>query len=360
VKVDTPITGMALREVPATARRAEALGYDAVNAGETTHDAFMLLTLAAEHTERVAITSGIVVAFARSPMVTAYESWSVQGFSGGRFVLGLGSQVKGHIERRFGMPWTAPGPRLREYILALREIWRAFQEERAPNFRGDHYSFSLMNPEFRPKPIAHPDIPVYISAINPYMCRLAGEVCQGLRLHAFNTREYLTSAILPNVEAGLAKSGRRREDFVLVGTPWLATGRTDAEVERARARIRRSIAFFGATRTYHAVFAAHEGWAELGQRLHQLSLSAKWDEMAGLIPEEMVDAFTIAGRYDQLAARMRERYGGILDVMRFELPRDPELDGIAADLIRALHAPAGVGSRHDTPTGAAPGTSWTT
>src|SRR5207302_2980766 len=163
------------------------------------------LTLVAEHTQRLGLSTGVLIAFARSPMVVAYESWALQEFSGGRFALGLGSQVKGHIERRFGMPWMAPGPRLREYILALREIWRAFQEERAPNFRGDHYSFSLMNPEFRPKPIAQPEIPVYISAINPYMCRLAGEVCQGLRLHAFNTRPYLTDVILPNIEAGLAK-----------------------------------------------------------------------------------------------------------------------------------------------------------
>jgi probable F420-dependent oxidoreductase len=198
------------REVPAIARRAEALGYDAISSGETTTDPFIRLTLVAEHTKRVALTTGILVAFPRSPMVTAYQAWALQEMSEGRFQLGLGSQVKGHIERRFSATWSAPGPRLREYILALRAIWKCFQDEGPLDFQGEHYRFSLMNPEFRPKPIAHPQIPVMISGLNPYMCRLAGEICDGIRLHTFNTRKYLSEVMLPNIETGLRRGGGGR------------------------------------------------------------------------------------------------------------------------------------------------------
>jgi probable F420-dependent oxidoreductase len=335
MKVDTRIVAERLADVPASARRAEALGYDVAWADERTMNPLTMLALAAEHTREVALLTNILVAFPRSPMVVAYEAWSLQDYSGGRLQLGLGSQVRGHIVRRFSVPWSPPVPRMREYIRALREIWRAFQEERPPRFEGAHYQFSLMNPEFRPKPIAHPQIPILVAGLNPNMCRLAGELCDGLRPHSFCTRKYLTEVILPNIDAGLQRSGRRRSDIAINAAAFMALGRTDAEVEQAIPRVRRQIAFFGATRSYHPVLRVH-GWEQIGQQLYALSRDAAWDEMTKLVSDEMLETFAVIARYDQFAARLRERFAGLVDLLRFEMPEEDVSDDLIADVVRQL------------------------
>src|SRR5512145_1545349 len=213
-----------LGDVPALARDAEALGFDGLWASETRHDPFLPLGVAATHTRRVSLGTAIAVAFPRSPTVVAHTAWDLQAASGGRLILGLGTQVKGHIERRFSVKWTAPGPRLREYILALRAIWDAWQARGPVNFRGEHYTITLTTPFFAPAPIEHPRIPIYIAAVNAYNLRLAGELCDGVHLHPFHSVKYLREFALPHIEAGLAKTGRPRAALSVASSVFMITG----------------------------------------------------------------------------------------------------------------------------------------
>jgi probable F420-dependent oxidoreductase len=322
VKVETNLRETPLANISAEAKQAEALGFDGLNASENQHNPFFPLVLAAEHTQSLSLGTSVAIAFPRSPMITAYAAWDLQSFSRGRFLLGLGTQVKGHNERRFAIAWSPPGPRLRDYIGALRAIWACWQNGVKLDFESKHYRINLMTPNFNPGPIEHPRIPVHIAAINPYLSRLAGELCDGLRLHGFSTPLYIRSVIMTNVEEGLRASGRDRSAVTITGGGFLATGWTDEEVEQGREVARRRIAFYGSTRTYHPVLAVH-GWTELGEDLHQLSLRGQWDEMARRIPDEVVDAFTTSGTYDQIAARLRERFAGLVDALVFTAhPRD--------------------------------------
>ena len=209
--------------------------------------------LAGEHTSRLTLCTSVLIAFPRSPMVVAYEAWDVQEFTKGRLLLGLGTQIKAHIERRFSVAWDSPGPRLREYIAALRHIWDCWQNGTKLDFAGDFYQFSLTNPLFTPEPIEHPRIPVYISALNPYNLRLSGEICDGLRMHSFNTPRYAREVILPHVEAGLSKAGRTFDDFDLVGQGFYIAGANEEEIEEQRPAMRRRISFYGSTPAYRGV-----------------------------------------------------------------------------------------------------------
>ncbi len=319
MKLDVNISIDSLRDVPALARDAEALGFDGVWASETKHDPFLPLALAAEHTSRVSLGTAIAVAFPRSPTVVAHTAWDLQAASGGRLVLGLGTQVKGHNERRFSVPWTAPGPRLRDYIRALRAIWECWQTGQPIDFRSEHYSITLMTPFFAPVPIAHPDIPIYIAAVNAYNLRLAGELCEGVHLHPFHSAKYLREFALPHIEAGLTKSGRRRRDITLTTSVFMVTGRTPAEVAHAREQVRAQIAFYASTRTYEPVLAAH-GWQDLMPRLHRKSVEGDWAGMAALVTEEMLATFAVEAPLDGLAAALTARYAGILDRLAPYLP----------------------------------------
>lgn len=323
--VEYHVEGRDLRAVPQTVRWAEEVGYDAVTTSETSHDPFLPLVLAAEHSERLRLGTSVAIAFPRSPMVVAYTAWDLQKFSRGRLILGLGTQVKGHIERRFGVDWTAPGPRLREYIGALRAIWDCWQNGTPLNFRGRHYTLTLMTPFFNPGPIDHPAIPVYIAAVNPFMARLAGEVCDGIRLHSFLSPKYLREVILPAVRTGLARAGRRPETFALAGAGFVITGRTEADLAPQREAVRRRLAFYASTRTYRPVMEAH-GWGETVDRLHRLSLQGKWDEMAKLITDEMLETYATIGTYDEIADRLRERYGGLVTSVAVNLPLETPAD----------------------------------
>src|SRR5439155_8117103 len=281
-----------------------ALGFDGLWTAETKHDPFLPLALAAEHTHRVSLGTAIAVAFPRSPTVVAHTAWDLQAASGGRIVVGLGTQVKGHNERRFSVPWSAPGPRLRDYILALRALWECWQTAGRINFRSEHYAVTLMTPFFAPRPIEHPRIPIYIAAVNAYNLRLAGELCDGVHLHPFHSVKYLREFALPHIEAGLAASGRTRADVALATSVFMVTGRTDDERAQARAQARGQIAFYASTRTYEPVLAAH-GWEDLTPRLHRKSVEGDWAGMAALVTDEMLETFAVEAPLAELAAGLR-------------------------------------------------------
>jgi probable F420-dependent oxidoreductase len=336
MKIDINIAIDDLRDVPALARDAEALGFDGIWASETRHDPFLPLALAAEHTSRVRLGTAIAVAFPRSPTVVAHTAWDLQAASGGRLILGLGTQVKGHNERRYSVAWTAPGPRLRDYILALRAIWECWQTGNPIDFRSAHYTITLMTPFFAPGPIAHPEIPIYIAAVNPYNLRLAGELGQGVHLHPFHSARYLCDFALPHIEAGLARSGRRRSDITLTTSVFMVTGRTAAEMGQVREQVRAQIAFYASTRTYEPVLAAH-GWQDLMPRLHRKSVEGDWAGMAGLISDEMLATFAVEAPLDGLAAALGARYHGLLDRIAPYLPLETRTDrGAVEAFARAL------------------------
>ncbi len=315
--------GGSLSEAAAAAQAAEALGFDGAWTSETQHDAFLPLALAAGATRRLTLGTSIAVAFPRSPVTIAHLAWDLQDLSGGRFILGLGTQVKGHIERRYGLTWSSPGPRLREYIGALRAIWGCWQQGTPLNYRGEFYSHTLMTPFFSPAPIAHPKIPVHIAGVQEYMCRLAGEAADGLHVHPFHSTTYLREVVLPNVERGLRGSGRSREDLALVGSVLVATGTTSAELEAAREEVRRQIAFYASTPNYRIILECH-GWDEVARDLTRRSVRGDWDGMAARVSDEMLEAFAVIGSPPEIPDRLHQRYEGVLDRLAIYQPFHPE------------------------------------
>jgi probable F420-dependent oxidoreductase len=314
-----------LKSAAAYARKVEALGFDGLWSSETQHDPFLPLAVAATATTRLRLGTAIAVAFPRSPMITAHIAWDLQAASDGRFILGLGSQVKGHNERRFSVKFDAPAPRMREVVLALRAIWDCWQNGTRLNFKGQFYRFDLMTPFFNPGPIAHPRIPVYLAGVNPAMCRVAGEVADGLHVHPFNSPKYLREVVHPAVEEGLRRSGRTRADFTYVTSTFVIIGDSEAEQARARQAVRQQIAFYASTRTYEPVLAAH-GWQDLVPHLHRKSVEGDWKGMADLITDEMVETYAVSGTWETIATRIKERYAGLLDRTAFYEPHQPGLD----------------------------------
>jgi probable F420-dependent oxidoreductase len=336
MKVETSIETRSLRDAPAVARKAEEMGYDGIVTSQTGHDPFLPLALAAEHTQRVTLGTAVAIAFPLSPTSLAHIAWDLQALSGGRLLLGLGSQVKGHIVRRFSIPYAPPGPRMREYILALRAVWDCWQNGTKLNFQGDYYNLSLMTPYFNPGPIENPHVPIYVSAVNPYMLRLAGELCDGVRLHAFNTAKYTRESILPNLEAGARKAGRRLSDIDVSGGSFLVTGETEEEVERAKPAVRTQVAFYGSTRSYRGVLEAH-GWGDVSLQLHEMSTQGRWAEMGDLITEEMLEEFAIVSPYDGLIEKIKARWSGIVTRTGLAIPiRKPEDEERLRHMIREL------------------------
>lgn len=298
-----------LQDVPRFAQLAEESGCDAAVSNENRHDAFLPLVLAAEHTERLRLGTSVAIAFPRSPMVVAQEAWDLQRFSNGRLQLGLGTQVKGHNERRFSVPWSPPLPRLREYVLALRAIWDTFQNGTRLDFRGDHYTFTLMTPFFNPGPLEHPHIPVYLAGVNPGPCRLAGEVADGLLLHPMSSPRYVREVVWPAIGEGAGRAGRSLEGFHVTGGGFVVVGRTEEERRERAAVVKRRIAFYASTRSYQPTMAIH-GWGEVTPELHRMSLQGQWDAMADLITDEMLETFAVIGDYPEIGRRLRERWDG--------------------------------------------------
>lgn len=325
MKLDVGMLTHDLRSIPDYARRVEALGFDCLWASETQHDPFLPLAVAATATTRLKLGTAIAVAFPRSPMLTAHTAWDLQNASDGRFILGLGSQVKGHNERRFSVKFESPAPKMREIVLALRAIWDCWQNGTRLNFRGQFYRFDLMTPFFNPGPIAHPKIPVYVAGVNAAMCRVAGEVGEGLSVHPFNSPKYLREYVQPAVEEGFRKSRRTRADFTYSTQSFVIIGDTEDELRPQREAVRQQIAFYASTRTYEPVLAAH-GWQDLVPHLHRKSVEGDWAGMARLITDEMVDTYAVTASWDTIASRLEDRYAGLLDRTAFYQPHQPGLD----------------------------------
>ena len=325
-----------LTETAEEARWAESMGYDGVFTNEREHDSFFPLLLAATSTSNVSLQTRVAIAFPRSPMVVAYSSWDLQQFSGGRFRLGLGTQVKGHNERRFSVPWVSPSRRLREYVQSLHAIWDTWQDGKKLDYRGEFYNFSLMPPAFNPGPSPHPRPPVYISAVNPYNCRVAGEVCDGLVLHPLTSAKYLEEVIMVNLAKGAEKAGRSVTDIKVSGSGFVATGPNKQKIEEQKDQLRQRIAFYASTRSYFPVLEIH-GYQEVGQRLHEMSLKGEWDRLPGLITDEILGTYAVVGEYDEVAGKIRERSGGVLDEVSFdmELASPADTDALKS-IIKAL------------------------
>ncbi len=310
MKVFTTFPQADLRQIPDAVRAIEADGYDGIVALENRHEPFMPLAVAAVNSERLQLATGVAIAFPRSPMVVANTGWDLQKASNGRFELGLGSQVKGHNERRFSVPWSAPAPRMQEYVQAVRAIWTSWQTGEPLNFEGDHYRFTLMTPNFTPEPLETPLPAITIAAVGPATLR----VCDGVRLHAFCTREYIEAAVMPQLATGLQQAGRSRSDFSISGGGFVCTGPDDASVAEQVEWVRYRIGFYGSTRAYWPVLEQHD-LLDIGQQLNHLSKNNGWDQMAALVSDDVVRLFAAVGRHDEIAAAIEDRFGGISDAV---------------------------------------------
>jgi probable F420-dependent oxidoreductase len=330
LRLDTGLQAASYRDIPAAAREAEAMGFAGLWTAETQHDPFLPLAVAATATERIELGTAIAVAFPRAPMAVAETAWDLAANSGGRFILGLGTQVKGHNERRFSVQWTAPGPRMRDYIRCLRAIFTYWQDgsRGQPNFTSDHYQFRLSSPFFAPPPLANPYIdrhgemrglPVYIAAVNDYLCRLAGELCDGIHVHPFHSAKYLTDIVLPNLEKGAAKTGRTVADVERATTAFVIMGDTPEQRAQAREGVRQQISFYASTRTYYDVLDVH-GWGEVSARLNELSNKGQWGEMARLITDEMLDVYAVEGTAEEIPGLLHRKYDGLLTRVAFYMP----------------------------------------
>lgn len=316
------------------ARLAEATACSALAVPEIDTDPFTSLAAAALVTERIHLRTAIAVAFARSPMVLATAAWDLHVNSGGRFGLGLGTQIKAHNERRFSVPWTAPSPRLHEYVTALRAIWRCWQLGEKLQFEGKHYRFSLMSPEFSPPRTDLGPIPIHTAAVRPAMMRLAGRVANGVRLHGFCTRAYQQAVALPQLQIGLDRTGRLRERFEVCGGGFVASGPTWDDARKTAEWVRYRIAFYASTPSYWPVLETH-GWEELGRELHQMTRDGRWKEMAAKIDDEMLHTFAAVAPFDGLKDAVETRFGGLSDSI--ELAWQPgipaaQLAEVAADI----------------------------
>jgi probable F420-dependent oxidoreductase len=310
MKVDASLT-KAIEHTKSAAADLEAAGYDGIWAGETKHEPFLQLLQAAEATERVTIGSAVAIAFARSPMTLANAGFDLARYSGGRFVLGLGSQVKPHIERRFSMPWSKPAARMRELVLAVRAIWASWQEGEPLDFRGDFYSHTLMTPFFSPPPHEFGPPPVYLAGVGERMTEVAGEVADGFFFHPFTTDRYLREVTLPALGRGRAAAGRTDLDgFVLAGPAFACTGRDERELAAASKGTKDQIAFYASTPAYRPVLELH-GWGDLQPTLTALSRQGRWSEMGDAIDDEVLHAFAVVGEPAVVGKGLRERWGPI-------------------------------------------------
>ncbi|MFQ5942906.1 MAG: TIGR03617 family F420-dependent LLM class oxidoreductase [Anaerolineales bacterium] len=330
MKIDAQIAPSTLAGIPEVARGAEALGFDAIWSSETQHDPFLPLALVSEHTERMHFGTSVAIGFARSPATLAYTAWDLAEASKGRFVLGLGTQVKPHIERRFGMPWPeSPVGKLRELIEAVHAFWQAWQTGERLNYRGEHYKLTLMSPFFNPGPIDHPHIPIYIAGVNPGLARLAGEVADGFHAHVYHSPRYLQEVVKPAISDGALKINRSSEKIQLSTAAFAVTEPGESDFVRSQ------IAFYASTPTYQPVMELH-GWGETAERLQGLARKGAWGELAAQVDDEMLDTFAMVCGPEELPERLIERYEGLVDRLALYLPYVPgQRDEIWSSLIQA-------------------------
>jgi probable F420-dependent oxidoreductase len=324
LKIDAEILAESPSELPLLSRRAEECGFDCLWVNETKHDPFVQLAVAASQTKAIAIGSSVALAFTRSPTALAYAAWDLQALSKGRLLLGLGSQVKGHIERRFGAKWESPAPKMREVVRAIRAVWECWQKGTKLDFQGRFFKLDLMTPYFNPGPIDSPAIPVYLAGVNRGMCRVAGEVGDGLHVHPLHTSRYLKEVVSPALSAGLAKRRRRRAEFAVAASVFAAVGESSQEIRKARVLCRKQVAFYASTRTYRKVMELH-GWGDVCDRLHEHSVKGEWDRMAQEVTDDVLDEFVVEGTREEMGGVMRRRYGDLVDRVRLYLPFDGDM-----------------------------------
>jgi probable F420-dependent oxidoreductase len=338
MKIDGGI-GSDLRKVPQQARDAEAAGYAGAWTAETAHDPFLPLLLAAEHTEHLELGTSIAVAFARNPMTLAHTAWDLQAYSQGRFILGLGSQIKPHITKRFSMEWSHPAARMREMVLAMRAIWNTWLTGEKLDFRGEFYTHTLMTPFFTPnaKELEGVGPPkVFLAGVGELMTEVAGEVCDGFICHGFTTERYLREVTMPALERGRAKAGKSMVGFEIIGPSFVVTGNDDAEIASAAAATRQQIAFYGSTPAYRGVLEIH-GWGHLQDELNALSKQGEWVKMGELIDDEILNTFAVVGEPEAIAPELSARYGDVIQRISFYAPYASDPDRWAA-VMAALRA----------------------
>jgi probable F420-dependent oxidoreductase len=311
VKIDSGLPPD-LAKVADKIRELEDIGYDGASCAEMNHDPFMPLAIAAEHSEKIEIKTGIAVAFARSPMILANLSHDLNAYSKGRFTLGLGSQIKPHISKRFSMPWGKPGPQMRDLILAMRAIWANWYEGKPLEFVGEYYKHTLMTPAFTPENIEYGAPRVNLAAVGPVMTQVCGEVADGMIIHPFSNERYIRNVTLPAIAKGLEQSGRSRADIEIAYTPFIISGETEEQFEAARLAARQRISFYGSTPAYKGVLEQHN-WGDLQLELNTLSKQGRWDVMATLISDDMLEVFGVVATPDKLVSEILDRYGDIID-----------------------------------------------
>jgi probable F420-dependent oxidoreductase len=317
MKFDAALPPTSLSHIPALARAAEAAGFSAAWTAETQHNPFLPLPLVAEHTARLRFGTAIAVGFARSPVTLAHVGWDLAEQSGGRFILGLGTQVKAHVERRFGMPWPeSPAGKLRELVLAIRAVWNSWQTGERLNFRGEYFRLTLMTPFFSPAPIAHPRIPIFIAGVNTGLARLCGEVGDGFHVHPLHTPAYVRQVVRPAIASGAAKAGRALSEIEVAGSVFVVASKKEREF------VRQQISFYASTPSYRPVLE-HHGWGAVGEQLSALAARGQWDAMPALVTDEMLNTIAIAAPLAELAAPLKERYTGLLDRITLYSPFIP-------------------------------------
>jgi len=314
----------------------EAIGYDRAFSFEAKHDPFIPLAVAGEHTSTIHLGTAVAIAFARTPMTLAMAAWDLQTVTGGRFVLGLGSQIRPHIEQRYSMPWSRPAARMREMVAGISAIWNAWEHGTALDFRGDFYTHTRMIPAFDPGPNRFGRPPIFTAGVGPEMTAVAGEVADGFLVHPVNSRQSLLELTLPALERGAERSGRSLDDLEIVCVTIIVTGRDEAQLTHSREAVRKQLAFYGTTPAYAPVFELH-GYGEVAPELRRLARDDRWDEMAELIPDDLIEAIAVVGEPAEIAVKLTERLAGISDSVALVNNRAPD-PGHFAEVVTDLRA----------------------
>lgn len=332
-----PETPLHIAEFAAGAQQAEELGIDAVLVEETKDDPYQLLALGAAATSTIGLGTSVAMAFPRSPTITAMSAWSLQKLSKGRFVLGLGSQVRGHVRRRFGMDWHAPAPWMRDYIMAMRAVWDCWQHGTDLDFESEHYNLNLMVPLFNPGPIDDPVIPIHVAAIGPNMVAMAGEVADGVRLHPVCTPRFIDEQVHPHIERGAARTDRDPKAVEVCMKPLVGTAATAEQLSVVTETVRARVAFYLSTPSYRRTFELHD-WGDIAEQASRLSKAQNWDDLPGLVDDEMLHTVATLGTHDTIARQLRDRYADRVDRIEFSMPvTNPDEAATYQDILGELH-----------------------